>query len=45
VRRIKDSSGSAVYTNIGQAIQGIVSQVPRVGDEFQADAENTTQAC
>jgi hypothetical protein len=39
VRRIKESSGSALYTNIDQAIRGIVSLVPQVGDELQAPAE------
>ena len=36
VRRIKESSGSALYTNIDEAVRGIVSLVPRVGDELQA---------
>jgi predicted PurR-regulated permease PerM len=45
LRRIKKSSGSALYTNIGQAVEGIASRVPPVGDELQARAENTTQAC
>jgi hypothetical protein len=44
VRRIKESSGSALYTNIDQAVGGITSLVPRVGDELQAGAENATQA-
>jgi len=39
VRRIKESSGSALYTNIDQAVRGIVSLVPQVGDEFPARAE------
>jgi hypothetical protein len=39
VRRIKESSGSALYTNIEQAVRGIVSLVPQVGDELQAGAE------
>ena len=30
VRRIKESSGSALYTNIEQAIRGIASLVPQV---------------
>ena len=38
VRRIKESSGSALYTNIDQAVRGIVSQVPQVGGELQAPA-------
>jgi hypothetical protein len=44
VRKIKESSGSALYTNIDQAVEGIASLVPRVGDELQARAEDTTQA-
>ncbi len=39
VKRIKESSGSALYTNIDQAVGGIVSLVPQVGDELQARAE------
>ena len=39
VRRIKESSGSALYTNINQAVRGIVSLVPQVGDELPASAE------
>jgi predicted PurR-regulated permease PerM len=39
VRRIKESSGSALYTNIDQAVRGIVSLVPQVTDEFPAPAE------
>ncbi len=39
VRRIKESSGSALYTNIDQAVRGIVSLVPQVTDEFPASAE------
>jgi predicted PurR-regulated permease PerM len=39
VRRIKESSGSALYTNIDQAVRGIVSLVPQVADEFPAPAE------
>ena len=34
IRRIKESSGSALYTNIEQAIRGIASLVPQVGDEL-----------
>ena len=34
VRRIKESSGSALYTNIEQAIRGIASLVPQVGEEL-----------
>src|SRR5580700_9836990 len=40
VRRIKESSGSTVYTNIGQAIQGIVSQLPQVDHQIQGGPEN-----
>src|SRR3984957_19081940 len=43
VRRIKESSGSTVYTNIGQAIQGIVSQVPHVEHQIQNGPENIAQ--
>jgi AI-2E family transporter len=39
VRRIKESSGSALYTNIDQAVRGIISLVPQAGDEFLAPAE------
>jgi len=45
VKRIKKSTGSALYTNIDQAVEGIASRVPRASDEFQAGTENTTQAC
>ena len=38
VKRIKESSGSALYTNIDQAVGGIVSLAPQVGDELQAPA-------
>jgi predicted PurR-regulated permease PerM len=31
VKRTKESSGSALYTNIGQAVRGIASLVPQVG--------------
>jgi hypothetical protein len=44
VRRIEESCASAVYTNINQAVEGIASLVPRVGDELQAPAEVPTQA-
>jgi predicted PurR-regulated permease PerM len=44
VRRIRESSGSTVYTNIGQAIQGIVSQLPHVDHQIQGGPENITQA-
>jgi hypothetical protein len=44
VRRINESSGSTVYTNIDQAIQGIVSQVPQVDHQIQRGTENTVQA-
>src|SRR6202162_612960 len=36
IRRVKESSGSALYTNIEEAIRGIASLVPQVGDELQA---------
>jgi hypothetical protein len=39
VRRIKESSGSALYTNIDEAVRGIISLVPQVGDELPAGAE------
>ena len=39
VRKIKESSGSALYTNIEQAIRGIASLVPQVGDELPVSAE------
>ena len=39
VRRIKESSGSVLYTNIEQAIRGIASLVPQVGDEVETRAE------
>jgi len=39
VRRIKESSGSALYTNIDEAVRGIASLVPQVADELQARAE------
>ncbi|MGA8482297.1 MAG: AI-2E family transporter [Chthoniobacterales bacterium] len=32
VRRIKESSGSALYTNIEQAVRGIASLIPQVGE-------------
>jgi predicted PurR-regulated permease PerM len=35
IRRIKESSGSALYTNIEEAIRGIASLVPQVSDELQ----------
>ena len=35
IRRIKESSGSALYTNIEQAIRGIAALVPQVSDELQ----------
>jgi predicted PurR-regulated permease PerM len=40
VRRIRESSGSAFYTNIDQAVRGIVSLVPQMADELPASAEN-----
>jgi hypothetical protein len=36
IRKIRESSGSVLYTNIEQAIRGIASLVPQVGDELQA---------
>jgi len=39
VRRIKESSGNALYTNIDEAVRGIASLVPQVADELQARAE------
>jgi predicted PurR-regulated permease PerM len=39
IKRIRESSGSALYTNIDEAIRGIAALVPRVGDELQAHAE------
>ena len=38
VKRIKESSGSALYTNIDQAIRGIASLVPQVGGELEVPA-------
>jgi predicted PurR-regulated permease PerM len=35
IRRIKESSGSALYTNIEEAIRGIASLVPQVSEELQ----------
>ena len=35
IRKIKESSGTALYTNIEEAIRGIVSLVPQVSDELQ----------
>ena len=35
IRRIKESSGNAPYTNIEEAIRGIASLVPQVSDELQ----------
>jgi predicted PurR-regulated permease PerM len=39
IRRVKESSGSALYTNIEEAIRGIASLVPQVGDELQVQPE------
>jgi hypothetical protein len=39
IRRIKESSGSALYTSIEQAIRGIVSLVPQLSDEIETHAE------
>ena len=35
IRRIEESSGSALYTNIEQAIRGMTCLVPQVSDELQ----------
>ena len=35
IRKIKESSGTALCTNIEEAIRGIVSLVPQVSDELQ----------
>jgi predicted PurR-regulated permease PerM len=43
IRRIKESSGSALYTNIEQAIRGIASLVPKVSEEIETRAENKTE--
>jgi predicted PurR-regulated permease PerM len=45
IRRIKESSGSALYTNIEQAIRGIASLVPRVSDELQTSERRPDAAC
>jgi hypothetical protein len=39
IRRIKESSGSDLYTNIEQAIKGIALLVPKVSDEIETNAE------
>ena len=39
IRRIKESSGSALYTNIEQAIRGIASLVPKISDEIETRPE------
>jgi predicted PurR-regulated permease PerM len=39
IKRIKESSGSDLYTNIEQAIKGIASLVPKVSDEIETNAE------
>ena len=39
IRRIKESSGSALYTNIEQAVKGIALLVPKVSDEIETSAE------
>jgi predicted PurR-regulated permease PerM len=44
VRRIKRSSGSALYTNIDQAVAGIASLVPLANDELQVGLETKTQS-
>ena len=45
VKRIKESSGSELYTNIDQAVRGITSRitslVPQVGGELQAPPSAT----
>jgi hypothetical protein len=38
VKRIEESSEGALYTNIDQAVGGIASLAPQVGDELQAPA-------
>jgi hypothetical protein len=35
ITKIKESSGSALYTNIEEAIREIASLVPQVSDELQ----------
>jgi predicted PurR-regulated permease PerM len=44
IRRIKESSGSVLYTNIEQAIRGIATLVPQVGDELQPPLEKQDTA-
>src|SRR5580700_4290869 len=39
IRRIRESSGSALYTNVEQAIRGIASLVPKVSDEIETRAQ------
>jgi predicted PurR-regulated permease PerM len=39
IRRIKESSGTDLYTNIEQAIKGIALLVPKVSDEIETNAE------
>src|ERR1700759_984101 len=39
IRRIKESSGSALYTNIEQAMRGIASLVPKISDEIETRPE------
>jgi predicted PurR-regulated permease PerM len=39
IRRIKESSGSDLYTNIEQAIKGIALLVPKVSDEIETNAK------
>ena len=39
VRRIREPSGSAFYSNIDQAVRGIASLVPQMADELPASAE------
>ena len=43
VKRIKRSSGSTLYTNIDQTVEGIASRVPQVSDKLPIGPENTTQ--
>jgi hypothetical protein len=38
VKRIKESSGSALYTNIDQAVGAIASMVPRVFGELNHES-------
>jgi predicted PurR-regulated permease PerM len=44
IRRIKESSGNALYTNIEEAMRGIASLVPQVSDELQTSARKPDAA-